>query len=192
MQRWSRARRKTERLIDFDGSSAAPRTERRYLFLPAYFLPASSSVLRLFVCPSVVDETFTRHKRPAPQICPPPVVVSDNSSFLFVLLLSPLPLCFRNFFVFICLAAKKCKGRKFKALPSVKQRSYGNCLCNFVVLTVSHENEDCQSIDTLERNESHHRVNVTQHIIKRDDENEFFSAPERRKGRRELSVEVDA
>jgi len=42
VQRWSRATRKTERLIDFDGSSAAPRGDRTYSchsLLPASFQP---------------------------------------------------------------------------------------------------------------------------------------------------------
>lgn len=42
MQQWSRATRKTERLIDFDGSSAAPRGDHTYSchsLLPASFQP---------------------------------------------------------------------------------------------------------------------------------------------------------
>lgn len=59
---------------------------------PAYFLPASSSVLRLFVCLDVAaDEIFTRHKRPTPQICPPPVVISDNNFFHSALFCPTLP-----------------------------------------------------------------------------------------------------
>lgn len=50
-----------------------------------------------YSCLGVAEETFTRHKRPASQICSPPVVVSDNSfhsslfllPFLFVRSLKP-------------------------------------------------------------------------------------------------------
>lgn len=103
----------TERLIDFDGSSAAPRGDHTYSCQPTSCqLPAR---FYDYSCPSVADETFTRHKRPAPQIYPPPVVVSDNSihSSLFVPLYHlSLPARFspRDLFVFACPAAKKREG----------------------------------------------------------------------------------
>lgn len=131
--RRGRVRKRTERLIDFDGSSAAPRAAQAIPPLsPAYFLPASSSVLRLFVCLDVAaDEIFTRHKRPTPQICPPPVVISDNNFFHSALFCPTLPpfhspvrfacpsplflsllTLYRSlslaFFSFACFVAKKC------------------------------------------------------------------------------------
>lgn len=111
MQRWGRARRKTERLIDFDGSSAAPRRDHTYSCQPTSCqLPAR---FYDYSCSSVADETFTRHKRPAPQICPPPVVVSDNSfhSTLFVPLyhLSRARSLAISLRIYIYLAAKMCE-----------------------------------------------------------------------------------
>ena len=85
MERWSRARRKTERLIDFDGSSVVP--QRPCLLLPAYFLSVFSSVLRLSVPHCGRGDFYEAQKTRASQICSPPVVVSDNffHSSLFLL-----------------------------------------------------------------------------------------------------------
>ena len=77
MERWSRARRKTERLIDFDGSSGVPQRDHTYSCQPTSC--QFSARFYDYSCLGVAEETFTRHKRPASQICSPPVVVSDNS-----------------------------------------------------------------------------------------------------------------
>ena len=77
MERWSRARRKTERLIDFDGSSGVPQRDHTYSCQPTSC--QFSAWFYDYSCLGVAEETFTRHKRPASQICSPPVVVSDNS-----------------------------------------------------------------------------------------------------------------
>lgn len=95
MERWGRARRKTERLIDFDGSSGVPQRDHTYSRQPTSC--QFSARFYDYSCPGVAEETFTRHKRPASQICSPPVVVSDNSfhsslfprPFLSVLSLKP-------------------------------------------------------------------------------------------------------
>lgn len=163
MQRWSRARRKTERLIDFDGSSAVPRGVHTYSCQPTSCqLPAR---FYDYSCSSVADETFTRHKRPAPQICPSPVVVSDNSfhSTLFVPLyhLSRARTCSHNLPSYLYISQRKCV-KNIQALRSVKQRSrrsfwnFGDFQHRFPYRVKTKIAE----VSIFERLESHH-VNVT-------------------------------
>lgn len=164
MQRWSRARRKTERLIDFDGSSAAPRGDHTYSCQPTSCqLPAR---FYDYSCSSVADETFTRHKRPAPQICPPPVVVSDNSfhSTLFVPLyhLPRVRSRSRNLSSYLYISRRKCV-KNIQALRGVKQRSWRLQLWNLVTFSAVFPyrlKTKITGVSIFKRIESHH-VNVT-------------------------------
>lgn len=193
MQRWSRARRKTERLIDFDGSSAAPRGVHTYSCQPTSCqLPAR---FYDYSCSSVADETFTRHKRPAPQICPPPVVVSDNSfhSILFVPLyhlpvLIPALAILLRIYIFHSENARRIF-KLFETRNKDRGDRFGTLVTSSTVFCIALKQRLLWWLDFRAAWEPSRECN--QHIIKRDDENEFFSAPERRKDeRRRFSGEL--
>lgn len=86
---------------------------------------------------------------------------------------------------------KKCKGRRFKRFGAWN-KDHVNDLYNFtrVILDVALKWELQQYWYSSRMRAI--MCECDQHIIKRDDENEFFSAPERRKGKRRSSGELYA
>lgn len=157
MQRWSRARRKTERLIDFDGSSAAPRAETVPIL--ASLLPASFqlgfTIIRAPVWPTRLlwGTKDPRHRFARRQwlLATILLILSFLSCFYHLSLCSFL----LSQFLHVYMSRSRKSARKGNSNASERETKIIR-LCNF-----THQSWCCIKIriikvSILERNENHH------------------------------------